>query len=177
MKKSIKFLGTLIFPSVCAVILSFLFTRFVLSAASVDGTSMDNTLHDSDILGIEKLIANSNNLKNGQIIAFNAHNDDNDIFVKRIIGIEGDKIMISDGYLYLNGVKQNEEYVTPGVTYPGKFIENDTEIIVPKGKVFVLGDNRQVSMDSRNFGFVDIDDVIGRIVIRFYPFDDVKIFK
>jgi len=92
-------------------------------------------------------------------------NDDH--LIKRVIGIPGDLIDIRDGYLYINGVQQSEPYIK------GQTDSKEMEVpaTVPPGSVFVMGDNREVSLDSRSFGFVRYDQVEGKAVFRIWPLD------
>jgi len=93
--------------------------------------------------------------------------------IKRIIGLPGDTIEIVDGYVIRNGEKIEEDYVAEQ-GYSGEM----APIIVEEGKLFVMGDNRRVSQDSRSdqIGQVDQDTIVGKVVIRVYPFDSIKLF-
>lgn len=89
-------------------------------------------------------------------------------YIKRVIGLPGDHIVIEDGDVYLNGEKLQENYLDSGTTTEsadGVF----TDVVVPDGYVYVLGDNRDVSGDSRRFGCVPIDKIEGKAVLRFWP--------
>ena len=87
-------------------------------------------------------------------------------YIKRVIGIEGDHIKIEDGKVYLNGEELDEPYLRDGITTNGG---NYSDIIVPKGCVFVMGDNRIHSTDSRSFGCVPVEKVESKVWIRFWP--------
>ena len=92
-------------------------------------------------------------------------------YIKRVIGLPGDHIEIKDGYVYVNNEKIKEDYLDPGTvtkSADGVF----TDIIVPDGYVYVLGDNRDVSGDSRRFGCIPIDKIEGKAVLRFWPLKD-----
>ena len=88
--------------------------------------------------------------------------------IKRVIGVYGDIIDIKDGQVYVNGKPQKEEY-TKGSTTTGSMLRFPVE--VPEGKVFVLGDNRENSLDSRDLGFVDIAQIKGKAFFRVMPFN------
>ena len=91
--------------------------------------------------------------------------------VKRVIGVEGDKVVITNGQVYVNDKLLNEPYLSEGMD-----TEGEMEVTVPKGKLFVLGDNREVSLDSRydKVGLVDVSDVEGKVFVRLYPFNDIS---
>ena len=94
--------------------------------------------------------------------------------IKRIIGIPGDTVEIIDGYVYLNGELLEEEYIAEqGIS------GNMEAFTVPEGKLFAMGDNRRVSLDSRNpeVGPIDQESIIGKVVVRVYPFSQFKFFK
>ena len=88
-------------------------------------------------------------------------------YIKRVIGVAGDRIKIEEGKVFLNGEEINEPYLDEGVITEGGVY---TDIIVPEGYVFVMGDNRSHSTDSRNFGCVPIDRLESRVAFRFWPF-------
>lgn len=88
-------------------------------------------------------------------------------YIKRVIGVEGDHIKIEDGKVYLNGEELDEPYLREGITTQGG---NYNDIIVPEGYIFVMGDNRPHSTDSRSFGCVPVEKVESKVWIRFWPF-------
>ncbi len=90
-------------------------------------------------------------------------------YIKRIIGVEGDRIQIINGKVYVNGRLINEEYLQKG-TITKSVYYND--IIVPKGYVYVMGDNRNESLDSRIFGCIPLEKVEGKVVFRYWPFNE-----
>jgi signal peptidase I len=90
-------------------------------------------------------------------------------YIKRVIGLPGDRVSVLGGYVYVNDVAINEPYINaPPLT-------NMTEIVVPEGYVFVMGDNRNVSSDSRAWGPLPIEDVIGKAVFVYWPLNAVGI--
>ena len=88
-------------------------------------------------------------------------------YIKRVIGIEGDHIKIEDGKVYLNGEELDEPYLREGITTEGGTF---SDIVVPEGHIFVMGDNRPHSTDSRSFGCVPLEKVESKVWIRFWPF-------
>lgn len=91
-------------------------------------------------------------------------------YIKRIIAVEGDHIEIKDGNVYLNGQKLQEEYLNEGVTTNMGSSGVFSDVVVPKGCVFVMGDNRDHSTDSRCFGCIPVSKIEGKVWIRFWPF-------
>lgn len=162
--------------SICvALVLAFIFHSYVLARANVDGPSMQPTLHNKDVIFIEKLSVETNNVKRGEIVVFDSKNQNNDYYIKRVIGVEGDEVEIKDGKVYLNGSQIKEDYLSAdAITEP---ITPRTKYKVPKGQVFVLGDNRSNSTDSRMLGCIDIKDLKGHAVVRVYPFNKIRTFS
>ena len=164
-----------------AIILAFVIRTFFFEPAYVRGGSMEPTLQDRDRLLISK-VANPDRF---DVIVFRTGNRHE--FVKRVIGLPGDEIAFKDDTLYINGNAYDEPYLdemrenlddsgplTNTFTLRDTLIDGD---VVPEGTLFVMGDNRRVSMDSRQIGAVPMEDVIGVTKMIFYPFRDVKIMN
>ncbi|KZL89824.1 signal peptidase I [Clostridium magnum] len=159
---------------VVALFLAFIFHSYVLARANVDGPSMQPTLHNNDVIFLEKLSVETNHIKRGEIIVFDSKNQNNDYYIKRVIGVEGDQVDIKDGKVYVNGNQIVENYLTPGtITEP---ITPKTAYKVGKDQIFVLGDNRSNSTDSRMLGCINVKDVKGHAVLRAYPFNQIRTF-
>ena len=160
-----------------AIVLAFVITLFI-KPTLVSGDSMLPTLHENDYLIINKIGYKIGEPKNGDVIVFKSDLEKNDgttkDLVKRIIGFAGDKVVIKDGKVYLNDKLLDETYLSEGMDTTG-----DVDIVVPEGKLFVLGDNREVSLDSRyeQVGLVDVNDVEGKVLVRLYPFNDISLIK
>lgn len=167
---------------VCSCIV---FGIFKLTIMQVSSDSMENTLHDGDYLLIERISTDHPNHwwdgpepHRGQIIVFHSTINSNEVVVKRVIASEHDWVSIQDGIVILNGTKLREPYVRwqmgyNPVAYSWPIHGNRPgagAIEVPEGSYFVLGDNRGVSFDSRQFGSVPHRDVIGVVVCSFRPY-------
>ncbi len=175
-----------------AFILVSLLNTAVFATTQVRQTSMQDTLMEGQHLFIEKLTYLFSGPTKGDIIVFIENQyprnyidrvkvflkDVSQVFVpveqktnvrlvKRVIGIPGDEIDIRDGSVYRNGERLEEPYVK-GITYTREAI---FPIKVPEGKYLVLGDNREVSKDSRTFGLIDRTQIEGKAVFRFWPFN------
>lgn len=157
---------------VLIIILAFsvIITSILMPVIEITDSSMKPLLNDNDIA----LTFKTNKIKNGDVIAFYHGNK---ILVKRVIGVSGDWINISqEGYVYVNGNKLEESYVK-------EFIKGETDeefpIQVGEKSVYVLSDERDILTDSRNeeIGQIKSDDVIGKVVIRIWPIKQIKIIK
>lgn len=156
-----------------AIIIGILVVTFVGQRTIVIGHSMEPTLQDHDQLIIEKLTTRFGNLKHGDIVTVfipEKLEDGRDYIIKRVIGVEGDRVKIKDGKVYVNDKQLKEDYTSVDTT-----LEDDpanSDLTVGKGQIFVLGDNREpyASKDSRTIGLVDIKKVRGKAIFRFYPF-------
>ena len=141
-----------------AITLGIITRTFIFDCIIVYGTSMLPTLSDKDLIIINKIEYRISNPEYGDIILFK--HDENENYIKRIIGKEGDTIEIKDCVVYRNGQALDEPYIATG-----KY-NNFPKTIIPKGTYFVLGDNRSVSFDSRyqSVGNIKREDVIGKVV-------------
>ncbi|WP_234121711.1 signal peptidase I [Clostridium hydrogenum] len=161
-----------------AIAISLLFRTYVFARANVDGSSMVSTLKNKDVLFVEKISLYTKNIKKGEIVTFNSGDSAHETFVKRVIATAGDEIELNSGKVYLNGKVLKESYLDPN-TYTGgeSFLHENQSYKIPNGYIFVLGDNRSISKDSRDFGPVSLKALNGHVILRAYPFDKIKTFK
>jgi signal peptidase I len=160
----------------------FLFIKtFFFSSYEVQGKSMEPTLEDGNKLVVNKIGYQISDINHFDVIVFHASLQED--YVKRVIGLPGDRIAYKNDSLYINGVRYQEPYLEkykhpfPGQNLTGDFTLKDlvNSDRVPKGKLFVLGDNRLESMDSRHFGFISIDKVVGKVDVRYWPFEEFNV--
>lgn len=151
--------------------LILLFRVYIIEPHSVSGTSMDNTFHTHDYVLVDKISYDMTEPKRGDVIVFNPPIADrtSDRFIKRIIGIPGDTVVVSDTDTFVNGVKQIEKFVT----YQSN---RNASTTLGTDEYFVMGDNRSVSYDSRSWGVLKKEHIQGRVVLRLYPFNQIGIF-
>lgn len=148
-------------PYVVVIILVLLFKQFCFAPVRVNGASMDNTLKDKDILLLNIIDYKLNdNIKRYDIVVID---NEDEFLIKRIIGLPGDIVRCIDGELYINDKKIEEDY-SIGKT-------SDFEVKVRKGEYFVLGDNREVSLDSRYFGSFKKEQIKGKTTHILFPFN------
>lgn len=153
-----------------SIIIATLINTFVFRITRVEGDSMNPTLRERDRLLSVKVSLYFDKPSRGDVVVFKIPNIENRRYIKRIIGIEGDKIEILDGKVYLNDELLIEEYIEKDIfTYTNQ----ENLWLVPKDKAFVLGDNRHEggSLDSRKFGTIPLDSIKGIANFRFFPFD------
>lgn len=160
-----------------ALVIVLLFRHFLITPSVVKGESMMPNLQDGDRIILSKI----SEINRFDEIAFEAP-DTNDNYVKRVIGLPGDTVEMRNDQLIINGENYEEPYLdeykevlSEGFTLTEDFtLETLTgEEKVPEGKFFVLGDNRQRSKDSRMFGFIDEETVIGDVKFRIWPIQSI----
>ncbi len=149
-----------------AVIVAFLFTRFIIVNAQVPSGSMENTILTGDRLIGNRLAYLFEEPERGDIVIFKYPDDESQNFVKRIIGVPGDVIQISDGHVYVNGEQLEEDYLREPMNSDG----GELTYVVPADCYFMLGDNRNNSKDSRywNNTFVSKDKIIAKVSFRYF---------
>ena len=162
---------------IIALVLGILILQLV-KPTIVKEHSMEPTLHENDYIFLSKQAYFFGEPEHGDIIVFHTDlvqkNGKEKLLIKRIIGLPGDTLAIYDGVVYRNGEALKEEYTLDGYTS-----STMAEVTVPEGCVFVMGDNRQNSIDSRDssVGFLDLDLVVGKAVFRLYPFSDIGLLN
>ena len=158
-------------PYIVIIVIVLFVKNYIIAPIQVNGVSMEGTLHDGDIMILNKLQYKRNGVERFDIVVVTNHNTH---IIKRVIGLPGDTIEVSDNTLYINGKKYKESYldkdtVTEDFTLEELLGENK----VPKGHYFVLGDNREDSLDSRLIGFISEDDIEGIASLTIFPFDRI----
>ena len=152
-----------------AIVLALIIRQFLFAIFIVDGESMYPTLKNSEWLVVNKAIYLVDEPEKGEIIVFHATQTRD--YIKRVIAVEGDELEISNGVVYVNGEIVEEPYINE----PMEFYNNYPKVTVPENKIFVMGDNRNKSADSRmhDIGFIDLDEVVGRAEVVFWPLEEV----
>jgi len=170
-KEMISWLKTI----VISIIMAMLMLQ-VIQPTIVKEISMLPTLEPNNYILLERVTHRVNKLKQGDIIVFTTDmlTDDGKEknLIKRIVGLPGDHVLIYGGKVVVNDELLQEDYLNGGET------EGDIDLIVAENRIFVMGDNREVSLDSRNprVGLIDADRVIGRAMLRMYPLDSIRKF-
>ena len=156
--KTIKIIKELL-PYIIVIILVLLFKKFFYAPIKVNGESMMNTLHDKDIMILDVIGYKTKGLKRFDIVVVD---EGDELIIKRVIGLPGEKVTYKNNVLYINGKKKKDNY--------GSKVTEDFDEVVPKGKYFVMGDNRTNSMDSRVFGSFSKSKILGKTKMVIFPF-------
>lgn len=175
-----ELLSTILYIAIISA-LFFVVQRYFYAPVMVDGNSMEETLSDGDYL----LLNRFSDIDRSDVIIFPLSEsettyveDEEKLYVKRVIGIPGDHIEYQSDTLFLNGEEIDEEYLEDSFDYNMASFSLETLFgveEVPEGKYFVLGDNRTIggSLDSREFGFIDSESVLGKVSLRYWPLSDI----
>ncbi len=182
MKDALSFVLTF---AITLVAYRLVFTHF-LQKSVVEGSSMDPTLHEKDTLISSRFFE----LEQGDIVIIRSEKLNKDI-VKRVIALEGQTVDIDfeEGTVSVDGAELNEQLYNEGEKLNADYFINtkttnnmgafdEYPVVVPEGYVFVLGDNRNVSLDSKSsmLGFVPVDEIIGEVVMRTHPLNNMRLF-
>ncbi len=153
-----------------ALALAFLIRTFIVELYIVEGPSMRPTLESQERLVVNKFIYRFRPPEKGEILVFRYPRDKTRDFIKRVIATEGDTIEIKEGRVYVNDKLLNEDYILE------KTRSEYAKATIPQGTVFVMGDNRNNSEDSRfvDVGFVPYDLIKGKAIVVFWPVDKLK---
>jgi signal peptidase I len=156
-----------------ALLVAFLVRTFVLAHFVVDGTSMSTTLHDGDRVFVNKLSYRLHDPGRGDVVVLHEirGTTDRDL-IKRVIALPGETIEMRNCEVTIDGRKLDEPYLDPQVVTPGNCGGDLAPTVVPDEHVFVMGDNRGGSLDSRNLGPIDEGDLVGRAFVVFWPKSD-----
>ena len=167
---------------IIAIILAFVIRTFFYAPILVDGESMEPTLHNGNRMIVDKISYKIKDPEQFDIIVFRATAEKD--YIKRVIGLPGDTVEYRDDVLYINGKAYDEPYLD---AYKAQLAEGDLltynftmeeligEKVVPEGRLFVLGDNRRVSNDSREIGTISMEAVVGKTSIVYWPLKEIRI--
>ena len=170
-----QFLLSFLETIVVALVISIVLYLFIMTPHEVIGSSMYPTYKDGEYLMANKVLYKFSEPKRGDVIIFK-YSDTQD-FIKRVIGLPGDQVMLKDGYIYINGTKLDESGYLDSSIYSngGEYLHEGETITVPDGQYFVCGDNRQHSSDSRTFGPIEKANIKGKAWIVYFPFSNFRL--
>lgn len=166
-----------------AVVLAFLIRTYIFTPIVVDGESMMPTLLDHERIILNKFGTDIDSIDRFDVVVFHATEERD--YIKRVIGLPGDHIEYKDDTLYINGEKYDEPYLDEykaqmdGEPLTGDFTleEMTGGKTVPENQLFLMGDNRQNSLDSREIGTITIDKIVGKANFVYWPVNEIKLVK
>lgn len=161
---------TEIFKTVLFAVLLYLAISAVTDRVRVENISMQPTLNEGELLVVYKLAYRFGEPHRGDIIVFHHNRQPPEDYIKRVIGLPGDRVRVEGGQVYVNDIPLIEPYLAEPPAYSGVWE-------VPPNSLFVLGDNRNRSSDSRIWGFVPMSDVVGRAVLIYWPPGKIRLLS
>lgn len=153
---------------------------YLIQPFYVKGASMEPSFYDKEYLIIDEISYRLHEPARGDIVVFKYPRNPEEYFIKRVIGLPGEKVQVKDGFVYIynkehpDGIKLEEKYLSAEVKTYGL---NEDIIALSSTEYYVLGDNRNASKDSRSFGPVDQKFLTGRVLLRGWPFDRINVFS
>lgn len=170
----VKRIGTFFLDTIETVVIALaifvVIYLFLIQPHQVKGSSMYPNFVDGEYILTDKISYRFRLPARGDIIVFKAPRDHEIDFIKRIIGLPGEVVKVTGDVVYVNDKQLPEPYLPKDyVTKPGNFLTNDQNVIVPPDEYFVFGDNRSHSSDSREWGFVKKEEIIGKAWFRYWP--------
>lgn len=163
---------------VFAIGIFFFVYLLIMRPHKIKGQSMQPNFPDAEYLLTEKVTYYLHKPQRGDVVVFTPPISETDEYIKRIIGLPGDSVMVSNGKVFLNGKLLVEPYLDDDVyTADEGFLGEGIEFVVPEGKYFVMGDNREHSSDSRAFGPISFNKISGRAWVVYWPADLAGVVK
>lgn len=142
----------------------------VLARVQVVNVSMKPTLQPNDRLLVFRYALQVKDVKYGDVVVFHYPNNPTEDYIKRVIGMPGDVVRVADGVVKVNGQELTEPYIAAPPNYHGEWT-------VPEENFFVLGDNRNQSSDSHEWGFVPYEDIVGKALVIYWPLNHIKLLS
>lgn len=161
-----------------AVLVVFGVRSFLVQPFLVSGASMEPNFHGGDYILINELSYRFREPERGEVVVFRYPGDEKTFFIKRVIGLPGERVVVTDGELYVykegsgKGTLIKEEYLPRDLRTVG-----EKDLVLGNGEYFVMGDNRDASFDSRQWGALKRDEMIGTVWVRLWPLNKVMAFE
>ena len=156
-----------------SVAASVVIITFLYQPVRVEGTSMQPRLHDQDRLFINKFAYRFESIERGDVVVFHYPRDPEKSYIKRVIALPGDTLRIDDGKVFVNGKRVAEPYIAP------RYFDDRSvaEQVIPKDEYWVMGDHRNISSDSRDFGAVPRELIYGKASFIYWPAEGVGLVR
>ena len=160
-----------IVETIALTLIIFIVIRFAIQSYRVSGTSMQPGLQNDEYVVVNKLAYLFHAPERGDVIVFHYPLDTSKDFIKRVIGLPGDTVTYDSTTVHVDGTLLTEPYISQAANPEGK------TLVVPQDDYFVMGDNRPASDDSRDWGFVPKDDLVGKAVMVYWPFSNWQLIN
>ncbi len=170
---TVKKVGQFLLETLQTILLAlvlYLLIDSVVARVRVENISMKPTLQSGEFILVNKLAYRIGPLGHGDIIVFHYPQNPAEDYIKRVIGLPGDTVDVRNGTVYINGQGLDENYIAAKPQYDGEWK-------VPQNGVFVLGDNRNQSSDSHSWGFVPLENIVGRALVIYWPLQDLRVLN
>lgn len=171
-KKKASFFGEVLESIAIAVVLAFVIRVFLFQPFYIPSSSMEPTLKPGDRIIVNKFMYRFKEPERGDIIVFKYPLDPKRDFIKRLIGLPGETIEIKDSVLYVNGKKVEQPFLPKGLRY-GDY----GPVEIPEGNYFMMGDNRNNSEDSREWGMLPEENIVGEAMVIYWPLSRITLTK
>jgi len=153
--------------TIILALIMFVIINALTSRVRVENISMLPTLNPGELILVNKLAYKMGDPRHGDVVIFHAPNNPGEDYIKRIIGVPGDEVTVGNGKVVVNGIELTEPYIAAAPNYDGSWT-------VPENSLFVLGDNRNSSSDSHAWGFVPLDQVVGKALFVYWPLNKIE---
>jgi len=175
-KKTVAFVVEIVKIALFAIVIVIPIRYFLFQPFFVRGQSMDPTFENGDYLIIDEITYRFRNPERGEVIVFKAPQDPSQRYIKRLIGLPSETVKIEEGQIYIYN-EQGEMVLNESEYLSGVETAGNIDVKLKENEYFVLGDNRPFSFDSRRFGPVGRDNIIGRVALRAWPFGSMTTFE
>jgi len=155
-----------------AAVSIYLVYAFIAQPFKVDGKSMEPNFSTGDYLIVDEITYRFRDPARGEVVVLRNPTNDSEYFIKRIVGLPGEEVVISDNKVFVNGERLGEDYLASGIK-----MSDTPPFQLGKSEYFVMGDNRPSSFDSRNWGPLGRHQIVGVVRIRFWPPSDLETYK
>jgi len=143
---------------------------FIMQPNQVKGASMEPTFQSGEYIFTSKITYKFRPMQKGDVVIFKSPKNPDIEYIKRVMGLPGDKVLVQNSEVYINGQQISENYISAKTNlWEGGFLKEGVTVTIPDGFIFVMGDNRPRSSDSREFGPIDINSIIGQVFYRYFP--------
>ncbi|MGC9335007.1 MAG: signal peptidase I [Anaerolineae bacterium] len=167
-RRSARFLREALETILPAILIALLINVFIGQATRVEGQSMEPNLHSNQRLVVEKVSYHFHGPQRFDVVVLKLPRQGDELLIKRVVGLPGETVEISNGQVYIDGSPLDEPFLNVQ-TRPGR----NSRVVVPPLHVYVLGDNRDHSNDSRSFGPVPVDNIVGRAWFSYWPMENL----